>query len=507
MEESTLAVELPNEESVEASTHVLSRSRKTTTKSSSDDSVFKRPVVAPSQVKKTKSTAGPKSKKKILIEEGEATASSCGSDSDAAAGSSQSGSGQEKRKRVTSAGPKSKKKEIEREMEMQRNSSLRAMDGDVDTEPELVETVPTKRRSTATKAGTVPAASEDDSVFKKPTLPAPKTRRKRETSQARETQVSGFESYNENNSTRRSGRTARPVAAVLPYSMLDKYKEAPVRTINYNPNFQDFCKSVLATTNSKRTKTVAKKSTSSATKSKTATESMKEKTTAVGTKKQKTTSEESKKKKSEISVDKEAKLAKTSKTKTSKMSNDEIFDAMKKNRESEMPVIAEVEEDENVDWQYEAPVEREEQMEELPRKRSASANSKGTTEKRKTKRGKARSTSTTPSTAVGGNSVQTTYSDNFSCNMPPTCSTGVDSFATSTMQQSQQSMVMVSKTMHMESLDMTDGLVRRQDFEGGFMMTWPDYSQGNIVLNSKKKRARVKRNPLVSGICFKCCDI
>lgn len=169
---------------------------------------------------------------------------------------------------------------------------------------------------------------------------------------------------------------------------------------------------------------------------------------------------------------------------TKKKSNDQLFDSLKeKANESYVPAAIDVVQEEEPE-NNNVPVDVDA---ETPKTHK-------TTGDKRMKVSKARKT-TKESDSV--NSIQNTYRDNFSANLPRSCSTGVDSFAS--MQS--RSMAIVSRTMEMDSLTgVDDERVRLLEFNGGVMMTYPDYSKGSFVLHSKKERARVKGKPLVSCV-------
>lgn len=94
--------------------------------------------------------------------------------------------------------------------------------------------------------------------------------------------------------------------------------------------------------------------------------------------------------------------------------------------------------------------------------------------------------------------ISCTYRDNFSGNLAPASSTGVDWSTCSSMARK-------TRTMDLASFaEDNDTRVLHQNFKGGKMLVYQDYSKGIIVLDSKKERARVKRKPLVSLYIISC---
>lgn len=313
--------------------------------------------------------------------------------------------------------------------------------------------------------------ANDDNVFKKPA--PPKQRKKRgpnvKPKKAAVAEAAASSSSDETiGEIRRSGRVSKPIAEVLPFYMMDSIRSSQpsVRSVNYNPRFKEFCQSVrdLSSTKAKTAETKKK----STTKKSTSSEVLKDVRNLP----------------EEPPADKEPatnKRAKTTAKKTTKKSHsntaDKAFDALKK-----AVVAAETETADLPTVTEESPLPVVPISSPVRGKRAHASS---------------RVTSMTRSRCTSiASSAQTTYRNNFSGNMPPSCSTEVDWSAASTT----SAMVTITKTLDMGPLaDLAEERVRHLEFSGGRMLTYPDYSKGIIVLETKKHRARVKRRPLVRG--------
>lgn len=293
----------------------------------------------------------------------------------------------------------------------------------------------------------VPASEE--ALFKKPAAPAPKKRPAKRATRVRE--EAEEEDAMETTGMRRSNRTVKTVREVLPFYMADMLTDSrPIEKGRFtSETFKRFCKTL------KPEPDVVKKKSSSSASTKSAASS----TAAALSKKKRT------------------------KAPPETVTSEEAFDALRDNRE----------EQEITDTAAAAATPQLEpigEVEELVIKRPRSS--------RKEREGKAVSKSGGSSSSRGSaissvsTSVQQQSTYNFSKNLMRASSTGLDWDATS--------QVTITRTLDICSLPgMAEERVRHQDFSGGYMMIYPGYTQGIIVLNSKKERARVKKKPLVSS--------
>lgn len=339
--------------------------------------------------------------------------------------------------------------------------------------------------------GLATAEDDDDVVFKRPALPAPKKKKtqKRDTEKASE---NFSETCGESNATRRSSRPAKPIAPILPYHLIndmrDKSTSRTSNPVKYKYTFADFRSTLDKISHvksySKTSSVSSSKPPRSAVLKDTVNTIVEEEpvevteTAAQKTKTQpKKSSTTGKVQKAQADV---KRIAKVTKKKFPSKANDQQFDALK---ESFVPAIDVIQEEEP---ETTTPMEGQVE-EETPRTHKPKGD-----KRRNVSKARSKSNATKDFDSV--HSIQTTYRDNFSANVPRSCSTGVDSFASI----QSRSMAVVSRTLEMDSLTgVADERVRLLEFNGGVMMTYPDYSKGSFVLHSKKERARVKGKPLV----------
>lgn len=449
------------------------------------DTVFKVPAEKP---KRRTKTAAPKSKKKLTDtatpSEEKSTTKSSGSG--IASSSDDSSKAQEERpKKRATAGPKSEKQRPSSVVIDNRQSEVEAMLSEWTGEPESATGTTTAdpgevgervREADNNPAAVVVTAEEppmsakkdDSAIFKMPALPV--QRKKRTTIAAKQAPIA---TDRQADGTRRSGRAAKPKSELLPYYMIDQLSAQNKQSVNYNPQFEDFCASMKA-----KIKPGAKKR-----------EEVLENVRSTATQDNKSSSNRP------LEQKRTKTTTKAAPKKQKRATNDEAFDALR-----EPPALPttkaaskkqkKARNDEALQEPPALPVVPEE-----PDVSMIVTYTPRTTRPREEKR---RLVSRTRMTSGGnGHSLTSTsvstFRDHFSGNMQPSCSTGVD---WSTSQSA--AMVTITRTLNMDSFDdLGEERVRHQEFDGGKMMTYADYSKGIIVLSTKKQRARVKRKPLV----------
>lgn len=134
------------------------------------------------------------------------------------------------------------------------------------------------------------------------------------------------------------------------------------------------------------------------------------------------------------------------------------------------------------------------------RKKTSSATATQKTQKKLSKAFDALKEGTGATDLQMGTSSLMTYRDNFSQNLGPMSSTNVDSsHAPSSSSVSSTTRAIISRTLEAGSISHVPGeRIRSQEFNGGVMLAYEDFSRGTIILESTKKRARVRDKPLVS---------
>lgn len=339
-----------------------------------------------------------------------------------------------------------------------------------------------------------PTENVDDVIFKVPAVPVPKRRGRKK----KEPPVVSSNSNDsmDSNVSRRSQRTIKPITQMLPYCIVNEPTDHKKRQVTMFtlPTFEVFCNARKNSSRAVEENDLVEKDNKTADKYDTNKKSKRSESVAPSPEKKraKSSSKAGVKKQKKVSKDElfnqlkdksvdenveEDQVLRKSKTKAAeKKQRNESSNREVDDNESHFTDVPEFQQPEPL------PVIQEDDKPPKP--------ARGRPKSKKTKADHLQVPRTTPK----NQSLAHTYQD-FSPNQLPASSTGVEVSLPSI------SMVTITKTLDIASFtDINEDRVLKQNFEGGKLMTYPDYSKGIISLHAKKQKARVKKKPLVRRI-------